>query len=87
VAPDPGFPALRRKALVAGPRGDDIHAIATPPVTEPTMSQALIQRLLSLSLAGVFTLAILGSVSELFVGGQARQATLAQHGTQPAPRA
>ncbi len=50
------------------------------------MKQPLIQRLLSLSLAGVFTLAILGSVSELFVGGQAQQATLAQHSTPAAPR-
>jgi hypothetical protein len=87
VAADPGFPALRRKALVAGPRDDDIHVIATPTTRESTMSQALIQRLLSLSLAGVFTLAILGSVSELFVGAEAQQATLAQHSQPAAPRA
>jgi hypothetical protein len=68
------------------PRDDDIHVIADPPTKEFTMKQPLIQRLLSLSLAGVFTLAILGSVSELFVGGQAQQATLAQHSTPAAPR-
>jgi hypothetical protein len=87
VATDPGFPALRRKSVGEGPRDDDIHVIATPPAPEFTMHQALIQRLLSLSLAGVFTLAILGSVSELFIGAEAQQATLAQHSQPAAPRA
>ncbi len=47
----------------------------------------LTQRLFSLSLSFVMTLALLGSVSELFVGGQAQQANLAQHGTPTASRA
>jgi hypothetical protein len=51
------------------------------------MHQALTQRLLSLSLAGVFTLAILGGVSGLFMGVEAQQANLAQHSTPAAPRA
>jgi hypothetical protein len=51
------------------------------------MTQTLIQRLLSLSLAGVFTLAIFGSVSGLFVGVEAEQAKLAQHSMSAAPRA
>jgi hypothetical protein len=86
MAADPLFPALRRTPLVAGPRGDDIHVIATPTATEFTMTHTLTQRLISLSLASVFTLAILGSVSELFVGAEAQQATLAQQTTPAAPR-
>jgi hypothetical protein len=51
------------------------------------MKQTLIQRLYSLSMAAVMTLALLGSVSELFVGVEAQQASLAQHSTAAAPRA
>ena|GEM_PF-5964152 len=51
------------------------------------MTSALIQRLLSLSLAGVFTLATLGSVSGLFVGVEVEQANLAQRSMPAAPRA
>jgi hypothetical protein len=58
-----------------------------PSTPEFTMKQTLTQRLLSLSLAGVFTLAMLGSVSQLFVGAEAQQANLAQRATPPAPRA
>jgi len=71
----------------ARPRDDDIHVIATPTATEFTMTSALIQRLLSLSLAGVFTLATLGSVSGLFVGVEVEQANLAQRSMPAAPRA
>jgi hypothetical protein len=86
MAADPGFPALRRKPLAARPRDDDIHAIAAPS-KETTMSQTLTQRLLSLTLASIFSLAIVGSVSGLFVGVEAQQANLAQHSTPAAPRA
>ncbi len=51
------------------------------------MHKPLIQRLYSLSMAAVMTLALLGSVSELFVGAEAQQANLAQHSTPVAPRA
>ncbi len=51
------------------------------------MNQPLIQRLYSLSMAAVMTLALLGSVSELFVGAETQQATLAQHGSAATPRA
>ena len=51
------------------------------------MHQLLIQRLYSLSMAAVMTLALLGSVSELFVSAESHQATLAQRTTAAAPRA
>jgi hypothetical protein len=51
------------------------------------MKQTLTHRLLSLSLAGVVTLAMLGSVSQLFVGAEAQQASMAQRATSTAPRA
>jgi hypothetical protein len=87
MAADPRFPALRRKPLATGRRGDDIHVIAAPNPKESTMNQALIQRLLSLSLASVFTLAILGGVSELFIGVEAQSSNVAQYSTPAAPRA
>ncbi len=51
------------------------------------MTQSLTQRLLSLTLAGVCTLALLGSISQLFVGVEAQQADLAQRSAPAAPRA
>jgi hypothetical protein len=51
------------------------------------MYKPLTQRLFSLSMSALVTLAILGSVSELFVGVEAQQANLAQHTTPVAPRA
>jgi hypothetical protein len=54
------------------------------------MNKPLIQRLYSLSLAAVVTLAILGGVSQLFLGDSAPQgAEMAQHSSPVAsqPRA
>jgi hypothetical protein len=68
---------------------DDIHVIEVPPpaATEIPMKPTLTHRLLSLSLASVFTLAMLASVGELFLGDEAQQANLAQRSTASAPRA
>jgi hypothetical protein len=69
-------------------RDDDIHVIAAPQApTEIAMKPTLTQRLLSLSLASVFTLTMLASVSGLFLGDEAQQANLAQRSTAAAPRA
>jgi hypothetical protein len=84
---DPRFLTLRRKGLVARRGNGDIHVTEAPNPPEFTMKQTLIQRLTSLSMAAVMTLALLGSVSELFVGVEAQQASLAQHSTAAAPRA
>ena len=49
------------------------------------MNKSLIQRLYSLSLAAVVTLAMLGSVSQLFLGDSAPQAAeMAQHSSPAA---
>jgi hypothetical protein len=78
--------------VVARRRDGDIHVTEAPlnpppPTPEFTMKQTLTHRLLSLSLAGVVTLAMLGSVSQLFVGAEAQQASMAQRATSTAPRA
>jgi hypothetical protein len=51
------------------------------------MKPTLTHRLLSLSLASAFTLAMLASVGELFLGDEAQQANLAQRSAASAPRA
>ena len=49
---------------------DDIAVIATRLSPEPTMSKSLIQRGLSLSLAALVTLAMLGGIDQLSQGDE-----------------
>ncbi len=51
------------------------------------MSHPLIQRSISLGLAAVFTLVILGSIDHLAQRDEQQVAAWAQKATQPAPRA